>query len=168
MLARLFFLLILTFFAELSLLLWFADRFGWRMALAEVLASAILGVLVVRWQNVKILQRVRSQLAAGETPTATVLHGVLILFAGLLLVMPGILTDILGLLLLIPPFRKLLGLSAALWIHRRFRTASFGSNLTGTMHAQPGTEQPDTGRPLPRIIDVQVIDRPADSTRPAE
>ena len=165
MLARLFLLLVFTFFAELFPLLWLADKFGWQIVLGEVLLSGILGVFVTRWQNVKIFRRVQSQLAAGEVPATTVLHGVLVWVAGVLLVLPGILTDIVGLLLLVPLFRKLLGLSVALWFHRRFRTTSFAArNFSDT---QQPSHLPE--HQTPRIIDVQVIDRPqSDSQREEE
>lgn len=156
MLARLFFLLVLTFFAELFLLLWLADKFGWQIVLAEVFLSGLLGVFVTRWQNVRTFRRVQSQLAAGEVPATAVLHGMLILVAGVLLILPGILTDIVGLLLLVPLFRKLLGLSVALWFHRRFRTSAFGANN----FSDAGQESHVPEHQLPRIIDVQVIDKP--------
>lgn len=158
MLARLFLLLVLTFFAELSLLLWFADEFGWQMALGEILLSGVLGVVVTRWQNVKIFRRVQSQLSAGEVPARTVLHGLLILVAGVLLIVPGILTDVVGLLLLIPLVRKLLGLSVAIWFHRRFRRSAIGANKFADDPQAAHLPKRQTSR----IIDVEVIEPPQD------
>jgi UPF0716 protein FxsA len=156
MLARLFLLLLFTFFAELFLLLWLADKFGWQIVLAEIFLSGILGVFVTRWQNVKTFRRVQSQLAAGEVPATSILHGMLVLAAGVLLILPGILTDILGLLLLVPLFRKLLGLSVAMWFHRRFRTSAFGANNFADAQQRPHLPE----QQAPRIIDVQVIEKP--------
>jgi UPF0716 protein FxsA len=156
MIARLFLLLVLTFFAELSLLLWFADEFGWNVALGEVLLSGVLGLLVVRWRNASYMRRVKSQLATGETPATAVLHGLLILLAGILLILPGLLTDLLGLLLLVPLFRKLLGMSVAIWFHRRFRASSYETKTS--TQAEQAAHQSE--RPTSRIIDVRVVDRP--------
>ena len=52
--------------------------------------------------------RVRDMVDQGETPALEVLDGALLLIAGLMLILPGFLTDALGFLLLIPPLRRLL------------------------------------------------------------
>lgn len=161
MIARLFLLLIATFFAELFLLLWLAERFGWQVVLAEVFLSGLLGVFVTCRQSVRMRRGMQSQLAAGEVPAKAVLHGMLIFAAGVLLILPGILTDILGLLLLVPLFRKLLGLSVALWFHRRFRKSSFAAGNFAA--GEPESQTPE--RQLPRIIDVQMIDKPKSDTQ---
>lgn len=72
-----------------------------------VLLSGILGMALLRYQGFGVMSRVRAEMAAGRDPSAQLAHGVMILLAAFLLIVPGFLTDILGLLLFIPPVRDL-------------------------------------------------------------
>ena len=81
-------------------------------ALSTVLAivfAAILGVLTMRVQGIATAFRVRAALARGELPGAALLDGLWLLLAGLLLLIPGFVTDAIALLLLIPVVRQTLG-----------------------------------------------------------
>ena len=70
-----------------------------------VVATAILGVYLLRLQGFSTLQRVRAALDRGQLPAAEMLEGVVLLVAGVLLVTPGFFTDSLGFLALIPGLR---------------------------------------------------------------
>lgn len=70
--------------------------------------AAGLGVAVLNRQGFQTLVRVRARMARGEEPTPAVLDGMVLAVAGLLLVLPGFLTDLAALLLLVPPVRALL------------------------------------------------------------
>lgn len=72
-----------------------------------VLLSGVVGMALLRHQGFGVMSRVRAELAAGRDPSAQLAHGVMILLAAFLLIVPGFLTDIAGLLLFIPPVRDL-------------------------------------------------------------
>ena len=72
------------------------------------LATAFLGGWVVRNHGVSVLQRMQSQLLQGIQPQDSMLSAVLVFFAGVMLILPGFITDALGLLLLLPPVRQML------------------------------------------------------------
>lgn len=72
-----------------------------------VLLSAMAGLLLLRHQGLGVMGRVRAELAAGRDPSRQLAHGVMVLLAAFLLIVPGFLTDIVGLLLFIPPVRDL-------------------------------------------------------------
>jgi len=93
---------------ELALLLYLADATSWQLALGIVLATGILGAMLARRQGWRTSQRIREQLARGQMPGDALLDALLILIAGALLVTPGVLTDAVGFLLLIPPCRRLI------------------------------------------------------------
>ena len=76
--------------------------------LALIVLTAVMGALLVRWQGLKVAMDARQTLARDELPVAAVVHGVLLLFAGLLLLTPGFVTDTSGFLLLVPGLRSLL------------------------------------------------------------
>jgi UPF0716 protein FxsA len=71
-----------------------------------VVFTAMLGVLLLRFQGMSTLQRVQDTMARGEVPAVPVLEGALLLVAGALLLTPGFVTDGIGFLLLIPPLRQ--------------------------------------------------------------
>ena len=79
--------------------------------LALVVATTLLGGVLLRVQGLGALGRIRRTLeeggAQGRDPGREVVHGLMIALAGLLLVIPGFFTDILGLLLFLPPLREL-------------------------------------------------------------
>lgn len=78
---------------------------GWTIAL--VLTSAIAGSWLVRQQGMRALADLTASLAELRDPAEPLAHGALILFAGALLLTPGFFTDIVGLLLLLAPVRRL-------------------------------------------------------------
>ncbi len=73
-----------------------------------VVFTAMLGVMLLRFQGFTTLQRVRSSMERGEVPAEPMLEGALLLVAGVLLLTPGFVTDTFGFLLLVPPLRQAL------------------------------------------------------------
>lgn len=74
-------------------------------AIAVLLLVSVGGVFIVRHQGLGVWRRVREQLRVGTVPAVELVDGLLILIAGLLLIIPGFVTDAVGLLLLLPPVR---------------------------------------------------------------
>ena len=89
--------------------------------LALVLGMGALGAFLARRQGLRTLLRIQQELAAGRMPTAEMADGVVLLFAAALLVAPGCLTDVAGLLLLIPWFRAAFRKVAGAWFARHVR-----------------------------------------------
>ncbi len=75
--------------------------------LALIIAAGALGAILLRIQGLGVMTRVRHELDAGGDPSRELAHGAMILLAGILLLIPGFLTDIIGLLLFLPPVRDL-------------------------------------------------------------
>lgn len=74
--------------------------------LALVILTAFVGSWLVSLQGRATWVEFRRELSAGEIPAKTIAHGAMILVAGALLLTPGFLTDVLGLLLLVPAVRE--------------------------------------------------------------
>lgn len=72
-----------------------------------VVLSGVVGAILLRVQGFGILTRIREQIADGRDPGRELAHGVMVLMAGILLLIPGFVTDILGILLFLPPVRDL-------------------------------------------------------------
>lgn len=126
MLLTLFLLFTVIPLVELWLLFRVAGVFGLGTTILVVLGTGLVGAALARVQGFWALHRMRSDLAEGVLPTKSLADGVLILAAGLMLITPGILTDIVGLSLLVPPVRALIRLGLGRWLAGRVQVASQG------------------------------------------
>jgi UPF0716 protein FxsA len=92
---------------ELAVFIQVVHWIGALDAIALMLVVSVVGVLIVRHQGLGVYRRVRAQLSAGTVPGLELVDGLLILIAGLMLIVPGFVTDAVGLLLLLPPTRHI-------------------------------------------------------------
>ncbi len=76
--------------------------------IAFTFLTAFLGVALVRWQGFQALQELRRTMDAGKPPVVEIASGALLLLAGVLLLIPGFVTDAAGFALLVPPLRRAL------------------------------------------------------------
>lgn len=99
-------LLTLVPILELFVLIPLAGQIGFWPTLGIVIATGIAGAWLGKQQGLEALRKIREQLATGALPGDAMLDGLLVLIACTLLVTPGVLTDAVGITLLIPPARK--------------------------------------------------------------
>lgn len=92
---------------ELALLIKIGSSIGIVGTLLLIIATAILGGLVVRHQGLGVLQRMRQTVQTGKTPVEPMMEGMLLMVAGGCLIAPGIITDCIGLVLLVPIIRQM-------------------------------------------------------------
>ena len=92
---------------EITLFVQIGGAIGLGWTLLVILATAMLGAHAIRRQGIDALARAQTQMATGKPPVGEIVHGVLILMAGILLLTPGFMTDALGFLLLFPATRLL-------------------------------------------------------------
>ena len=72
---------------------------------AVVVLTALIGLLLVRAEGRHTIRKIQRKLARGDPPTDEVLDGAFLLVAGALMLTPGLVTDLLGLVLVLPPTR---------------------------------------------------------------
>lgn len=101
---------------EIALLVKLGQWVGVLPTVLLVLSTAAFGSYVLHRQGFKVFNRVMESINAGKPPVGPAIDGAFIMLAGGLLIAPGILTDLMGLLLLIPPLRH----AVAAWSVRRF------------------------------------------------
>lgn len=94
---------------EIALFIQAGDIFGLWPTLAAIVATAIIGGALIRAQGLATIDRARRSVDQGQAPVHEVFTGICLLLAGALLMTPGFLTDSVGFLLLVPPFRHVLG-----------------------------------------------------------
>jgi UPF0716 protein FxsA len=104
----LFLLLILWPVAELFVIVEVARAIGVLLTLALLLAGIPLGTWALRSQGAAVWRRMADAVAMGQPPGRHVVDGALVVAGGALLIVPGFITDALGIVLLLPPTRALL------------------------------------------------------------
>jgi UPF0716 protein FxsA len=132
---------------EIGLLIRAGQSIGfWRLALI-VVATAILGGAVIQRTGLRVLTRARAQMARGHFESGRnrfepLFDGLVHLMAGMLLIFPGLISDALGLILLIPLVRNFVVTSV---LPKLVTVAFFGSGPS----SRPFQRTPDERRPRP-------------------
>lgn len=94
--------------AELYVILKVGDAIGAVWTILLLAADSLLGSLLLRSQGRTVWRRFNTALSEGKVPHREVMDGVLVIFGGAFLITPGFITDVIGLLLLVPPTRALI------------------------------------------------------------
>lgn len=106
---------------ELALLIEVGRRIGTLQTIGLILVTGVVGAALARYQGLAVLRRAQRELAEARMPAAALMDGVIILVAAALLVTPGILTDAVGFLLLIPLTRAGIRRFLGRWLQRALR-----------------------------------------------
>lgn len=138
---------------EIALFIEIGGYIGLWPTLITIFVTALIGAALVRAQGLATLAKAQREVDAGRPPVRELFDGVCILIAGALLLTPGFLTDALGLGLLVPAFRAVLGR----WLVNLIRTRGaynvrFHSERTGRASDETVVEgefEDVTGRDAP-------------------
>ena len=95
-------LLLLVPLLDAILLVVFGARFGWQLMVLVVVLTGLVGILLVRLEGRNTIRRIQQKTAAGEPPTDELIDGGLLLVSGAFLLTPGLVTDLLGFLFVVP------------------------------------------------------------------
>jgi UPF0716 protein FxsA len=125
-LLKLFLLFVVLPLVELTLLLLLADLTDWWVALFFVIATGLLGAWLSKRQGLRTWVRIRDELVQGKMPADALFDGVLILIAGILLLTPGVISDLVGISLLIPVCRRFYKARLVEWFKRKYMPAKEG------------------------------------------
>ncbi|WP_437839658.1 FxsA family protein [Sorangium sp. So ce1153] len=109
---------------ELWLLLSIGDVIGFWPTVAIALGTAILGAALGKREGLKVLAAWRGAMTEGRIPDEGLTGGLLVLLGAALLITPGVLTDVAGLLLLFPPARRRIAAAVRERLERRVVAAS--------------------------------------------
>jgi UPF0716 protein FxsA len=93
--------------AELYVIFKVGDAIGIVPTLAILVADSLIGSVLLKSQGRAVWKRFNETMRAGKIPHQEIVDGVLVIFGGAFLITPGFLTDIVGILLLLPPTRAL-------------------------------------------------------------
>lgn len=115
--------------AELWLILQIGSLIGAVPTIALLLLDSLLGAWLVRSQGGAVWRRFRAAVDAGKLPTREAVDGFFVILGGTLLLVPGFLSDVAGLLFILPPTRKLLGARMISFVSRRARVSFMGPSV---------------------------------------
>jgi UPF0716 protein FxsA len=129
MLIPLVLLFIIVPIAELAVIIQVGQAIGVWWTIGILVADSLLGSLLMRSQGRQAWRRFQETTRAGRMPAREVLDGALVIFGGAFLLTPGFLSDVLGLLLLLPPTRAMI---------RRVLVRRLGRRMAGSLTVRRG------------------------------
>lgn len=140
---------------EVMLLVYLSQQFSLLTTIALVILTGIVGAALARWQGVTALMRVQRRVRRGQVPADELFDGVLILVAGIVLVTPGLITDVMGFALLVPPIRSVVKRLLKAWAKKNIEVRT-------TAGPQPFWQKPpephfEGQQRRDEIIDAEVI-----------
>lgn len=145
MFARLFILFTTVSLLEIFVLLKVGSFLGAWPTVILVVITALIGSALVRSQGLQLVQQLQQRLAQGEMPGQQLIEGIMLIITGVLLVTPGFVTDLCGLLLLQPAIRS--AIAKTILANVNFSSATMQGGFSQT--------QPDFTKPN---IDKDVIE----------
>jgi UPF0716 protein FxsA len=101
------FIFIVVPLAELYVIFKVGEAIGVPLTILLLAVDSVVGSLLLKSQGRAVWRRFSETMAAGRMPHREVLDGVMVIFGGAFLITPGFITDVIGLVLLLPPTRAL-------------------------------------------------------------
>jgi UPF0716 protein FxsA len=145
--------------AEIVVFVVVARAVGWPVAVLAGIASTVVGAVLLKREGVRAWQRLRSAVSEGRPPGGDAGTGVAGLTAAVLLLVPGFITGVAGLLLLIPPVRAFAGRRVRQATEHRISAAAagdlFGPRIVKATRADPGPVPVQGGGPASAEVPVQ-------------
>ena len=126
-----FILIFLMPFLEIFLIIEIGQHFGAINTIIMILATAILGAVLVRIEGLSTLSRIKTSVQRGELPTIELISGGILIISAVILLTPGFITDVLGLALMAPLIRrKVASIVAQKFVVRQERRSGSNSGKT--------------------------------------
>ncbi len=117
--AKLLLFFVVTPFVELMLLIEIGKTIGTLEVILLTVLTGIAGAALAKSQGFSVVRKMQQEMAEGRIPASNLIDGAMILIGGILLLTPGVLTDLFGLFLLVPRSQTLLKKTLTRWIIRQ-------------------------------------------------
>ena len=180
MLGRLFLLFTLVPIAELYLLVTLGGLMGVWPTLALVAGTGFAGAWLARREGRRALASYQESLSKGQLPEDGIVSGLLLLAGAVMLITPGVLTDVFGLAMMVPPLRRGVASLVQKRLQKRIESgdvqvlssggvsfsAGFGGAGPGPFGAGQGGFGPGAGPSAGGIVDAEIVD--AEVVEPSE
>ena len=111
--------------AEMSTFIYIGSEIGGLLTLLGVFVTAILGIALLKRQGLSVLSQMQADLAKGRAPVNSITNSISMVFGGALMLIPGYVTDGIGVLLFLPGIRTLAGIYLLQLMAKSKRFAGF-------------------------------------------
>ena len=161
--------------AEMSAFIYIGSEIGGLLTLLGVFITAIFGIALLKRQSLSVLSQMQADLAKGRAPVTSITNSISMVIGGALMLIPGYVTDAIGLLLFLPGIRTFAGIYFLQWMakskrftgftnfgSRPFGNAASGNSASGTAGHQhmPFTKQQHKMMDDDDIIEGEFEERP--------
>ncbi|MDC0650200.1 FxsA family protein [Candidatus Puniceispirillum sp.] len=162
--------------AEMSAFIYIGSGVGGLLTLLGVFITAIFGIALLKHQGLSVIRRIQADFVKGRAPVTSIADSISMVVGGTLMLIPGYVTDAIGLLLFLPGIRTLAGVSLMEWNARNkrftrftnfgfsgpFENAASSNPVSGTAGHQhnPFTKQKHKTRDDDDIIEGEFEERP--------
>jgi UPF0716 protein FxsA len=153
---------------EIAGFAWVGSQIGALNTVLLVLLSGALGIVLLQRQGLDALRKAQGRLQAGQAPVREAFDGLCLALAGILLVIPGFLTDIIALLLFLPPIRQAMFVRMAkLMQEGKVHMSASATDAHGTRRTTTVIEADyvEVERPGPQAPDGDTPDLPPPDSR---
>ena len=130
--------------AEMSAFIYIGSEIGSLLTLLGVFVTAIFGISLLKRQGLSVLSRIQADLAKGRAPVTSIADSISMVVGGALMLIPGYVTDGIGLLLFIPGVRTLTGVYLLQWMTKNKRFTGF-TNFGGASFGNAASGNPASG-----------------------
>lgn len=149
--------LLLLVVLELAVIIAVGRRIGVLWTIVSLVALSVAGVWLLRREGARAMRALRTSARTGEVPSRALADGILVLVGGLLLVLPGFVTDVVGLLLVLPFTRPLARPLLEAGIRRRV-FGDLGVIRVRTATHRDGRTRRDGPEPGDEVVEGEIVD----------
>lgn len=160
MLLRILFVLLGVQLLDLLLLILLSRSFGFWQTLAGLFLVGLVGSTLARREGGKVWRSFQASMAERRPPEHGIVDGMLVLLGGVLLLLPGILSDALGLALFIPPLRHALARVLRGRISRELELRPPPAHPFAPRRFEDAPSEPGAAPGSPRVIDTTGVESP--------
>lgn len=121
--------LFLYIYCEISLLITVGSAIGVIPLMLLMIGISLIGVWLIRLRGIMTIWQIRSQISEGKIPTQAVISSIFFAISGILFIIPGFLSDLLAILLLLPITRNMIQQRVFKFFHHKWQFKIFGSSF---------------------------------------
>ncbi|WP_160032940.1 FxsA family protein [Paenibacillus sp. An7] len=106
---------------ELFGFIWVSERIGAGSTILMIVLTSLIGIAMMQFEGRKVMQDTQREMKNGQVPGRKMLDGLCVFVGGMLLVIPGFVTDIIGFTLLFPLTRPLYRIFLLKWLEKKLK-----------------------------------------------
>ena len=102
--------------AEMSAFIYIGKEFGGLLTLLGIVFTGVIGIALLKQQGKRVVNRIQTEIRDGQPPIQSISDSISLLFGAILMLVPGYVTDVIGLILFIPGIRTIAGIYILKWV----------------------------------------------------